>query len=228
MESNIIKIGKEKLKDSKIEGNFLYEENGEYYFTNKLNHVIFELDKNFNNYNKTSNHLMNFENYIQKFMEICSEVKNKPSLLFLNCVPKNLITILNGTEDNYKHNYHCLTELNNDEDFENFNKKTCVACMQVGFFDVLQKLIETRNNVIPQNDVFVFFDKPEIVHNLRFPGLDTLITVSRSRRIYFVLNFVNKSKCIEEYRPESFQVIEYNCKTKFICDCNGVVVDIQN
>ncbi|MGN1222830.1 MAG: hypothetical protein ACI4T1_01710 [Christensenellales bacterium] len=159
-------------------------------------------------------------------MEICSEVKNKPSLLFLNCVPKNLIKILNGTEDNYKHNYHFLTELNQDEDFKNFNEKPCVTCVQEGFAYVLKKLVETRSDGIPQNDVFVFFNEPEYSHNLRLPSLDTVITISRSRRIYFVLNFINKSKYIEKCGPESYQVIEDNCKTKFICNYNGVV-DIQ-
>lgn len=226
MESNIIKVRKEELINLTLNGNFLYEENGELYFTNKLNHTIFELDKDFKNYDETLNHSMNFEDYIQKFMEICSEVKNKPSLLFLNCVPKNIIKILNGTEDNYKHNYHFLTELNQDEDFKNFNEKPCVTCVQEGFADVLKKLVETRNDDISQNDVFVFFDEPENIHNLRLPSLDTVITISRSRRIYFVLNFINKSKYIEKYGPESYQVIEDNCKTKFICDYNGVV-DIQ-
>lgn len=75
MESNIIKVRKEELINLTLNGNFLYEENGELYFTNKLNHTIFELDKDFKNYDETLNHSMNFEDYIQKFMEICSEVK---------------------------------------------------------------------------------------------------------------------------------------------------------
>ena len=36
MESNIIKVRKEELINLTLNGNFLYEENGELYFTNKL------------------------------------------------------------------------------------------------------------------------------------------------------------------------------------------------
>jgi len=146
--------------------------------------------------------------------------------LFLNCVPKNILNILNGTDDNYKQIYHFLNELKEDEDFKNFNEKPCVTCVQEGFADVLKKLVETRNDGIPQNDVFVFFNEPEYSHNLRIPSLDTVITVSRSRKIYFVLNFVNKSKYIQEYGAQSYQIIKDNCKTKFICNYDGVV-DIQ-
>lgn len=60
MESNIVKVKKEELKGLDLRGNFLYEENGELYFTNKLNHTIFELDKDFKNYDETLNHSMNF------------------------------------------------------------------------------------------------------------------------------------------------------------------------
>ena len=226
MENNIIKIKKDELKDFELKGNFLYEENGELYFTDKLSHIIFELQRDYKNYDETLNHSMNFEDYMQKFMEICSKVKNKPSLLFLNCVPKNIIQILNGTEGNYKRNYHLLTALDKDEDFKNFNEKPCVTCMQGGFIAVLKKLVETRNDGIPQNDVFVFFNEPECLHNLRIPSLDTIISVSGSRKIYLVLNFVNKAKYVQEYGAESYEIIKDNCKTKFICNYDGVV-DIQ-
>ena len=226
MKSNIIKIRKEKLINLTLNGNFLYEENEELYFTDKLNHAIFELDKDFKNYDETLNHSMNFDDYVQKFLEICSKAKNKPSLLFLNYVPKNLVQILNGSDNNYKHNYHLLMQLKEDDDFKNFNEKPCVSCMQEGFAEILKKLVETRSENIPQNDVLIFFNQPENIHNLRLPSLETVITVSRSRKIYFVLNFVNKFKYIQEYGPESYQIIKDNCKTKFICNYDGVV-DIQ-
>ena len=222
MDSQVVKINEKKLNGMELKGNFLYEENGELFFTDKLNHSLFVLDRDYKNYEE--GRAMTFDQYVTKFLEICAKIKNKPSLLFLNYVPKDFINILN----NPKHNYKVL-ELEGsylEENIQTVSKTPTISCVNTEFIAVLKRLVETRSEVVPQNDVFVFFNEPEYSHNLKDPSLDTIVTVSKSRRIYFVLNFVNKAKYVASYNPESYQIIEDLCKTKFICNYDGVI-DIQ-
>ena len=156
---------------------------------------------------------MTFDQYVAKFLEVCANVKNKPSLLFLNYVPNNFLNILNKTQHNYK--VLDLQENNVEENFSTLNSMPTISYIETDFISVLKKLVEKRNGSL-QNDVFVFFNEPEYSHNLRNPGLDTIITVSQSRRIYFVLNFVDKDKYIANYGLEAYQNIENNCKRKFM------------
>ncbi len=86
------------------------------------------------------------------------------------------------------------------------------------------ELIETRSKIIPQNNIIVFFSEPESIYNM--PSLDNLIKVARSRKVYFVLNFLNKRKYSQIYTPEAYQNIKNNCKIKFLCNDNGIV-DVQ-
>lgn len=222
MESKVVKVNEKELNGMELKGNFLYEENGELYFTDKLNHSLFVLDKDYKNYEESR--AMTFDQYVTKFLEICSKVKNKPSLLFLNYVPKDFINILNKPKHNYK-----VLDLEGsylEDNIKTFNTTPTISCVNTDFITVLKRLVETRSDEIPQNDVFVFFNEPEYSSNLKSPSLDTIITVARSRRIYFVLNFVNKAKYVANYNPESYQIIADNCNTKFICNYDGVV-DIQ-
>ncbi len=210
MKNKINNIGEnEAMKE--IEANFLREENGELCFSNMLNHVLFELDKDNDSFDETQQYSIDFDTYVQKFMEICTKVKNKPSLLFLNYVPKDIVKVLNGK----KRNYEFLTTLGSDEEYKSFNEKPCITCVQEWLCVALRRLIETRSKINPQNDVFVFFNEPEYSHNLKNPSLDTIVSVSRSRRIYFVFNFLNKAKYIELYGEESYQIIKDNCRIKF-------------
>lgn len=223
--NNVIKIKKEDLFDQKV-GNYLYEENGELYFCSKPSSAMFELKRDYKNYDETLNHHMNFDDYVQKFLEICAKIENKPSLIFLNYVPKNVM-ILNGTEGNYKTNYSFLTNLTSDEDFETLNTKPSIICEPIGVMEILRQLVETRSENEPQTDVFVFFNEPEKYCNLdECPGIDSILTACKNRRIYLVFNFVNSYKFIERYGIESYELIENYCSVKFICNYNGVV-DIQ-
>lgn len=222
MESKVVKIKEKELNGMELKGNYLYEENGELYFTDRLNHCLFVLEKDYKNYEETK--AMTFDQYVTKFLEVCAKVKNKPSLLFLNYVPKNFLSILNKPKRNYK-----VLDLEGEyleENIKTVSATPTISCVNTDFITVLKKLVETRSDEVPQNDVFVFFNEPEYSHNLKSPSLDTVVTVARSRKIHFVFNFVNKAKYIANYNPESYQIIENNCQTKFICNYDGAV-DIQ-
>ena len=222
MESKIVKVNEKELNGMELKGNFLYEENGELYFSDNLYHSLFVLDKDYKNYEE--GRAMTFDQYVTKFLEICAKVKNKPSLLFLNYVPKDIVKKLNSPTRNYK-----LLDLEGsklEENIKTVSTTPTITCVNQEFIKVLRRLVETRSDEVPQNDVFVFFNEPEFFRNLKNPSLDTIITVARSRRIYFVLNFVNRAKYVATYGAESYQIIEGNCKTKFICNYDGVV-DIQ-
>ena len=222
METKVVKIKENELKDAELSGNFLFEENGELYFTDEFKHCLFVLDKNYNNYEEGK--AMTFDQYITRFLEICSKVKNKPSLIFLNYVPKDFVNILNNPKHNYK--VLDLEGSNLEDNIHSVSSTPTITCVSTGFMTVLRRLIESRSDEIPQNDVFVFFNEPEEFHNLKNPGLDTMISIANSRRVYFVLNFINKEKYIVNYTPESYKTIESYCTTKFICNYEGIA-DIQ-
>lgn len=217
---NIIKIEKNKLSNQNL-GNFLYNENDELYFCDKLDSAMFEQKKDNKKYDKTLDYSMDFNSYVEKFLNICANTNNKPSLMFLNCAPDS-VKILNEVAK-----YNSLVNLESDENFEIFNKEPSYTCVQTGVINVLKKLVETRSERVPQNNVFVFFNEPEKYSDLKeSPGIDTILTICRSRKIYFVFNFVDPSKFIEKYGIDMYETIASYCPIKFICDNVGVV-DIQ-
>lgn len=211
MKIDIIKMKSNKIKNKTLTGCFLGEKQGDLVFSKYFEHLLFESSDNCENNMAGLNITMNFEDYIQKFLEICSEVKNSPSLLFLNYAPTNAVEILNKEKK-----YNFLTTLENAEDFEILNSKPSITCVQGGIIDTLAKLVETRSNGIAQNDVFVFFNEPEEFSNLnQFPNLERILTVSKSRRIYFVFNFKNSAKYIDLYGEYSYELIKSYCQIKF-------------
>ena len=199
MKEKLIEVNENELKNFKFKGDFLFKKNDLYYFSQNFNNFMFD------------NEQQNFDEYIKDFLFVCSKVQNKPSILFLNYVPKNIAKILNGTDENYNKIYQFLTELKSAENFNNFNQKPCVICKQEGFTDVLKKLVETRSEILPQNNVVVFFNEPEYSHNLKEPSLDLLVSIARSRKICFVLNFKDQLKYIDLYGKTSFEFIKDNC-----------------
>lgn len=223
---NIIKIKKEELSNQNL-GNFLYEKDDELYFCDRLDSVMFVSKEDYKSNGENIVLSMDFRSYVQKIMHICSSMSKKPSLLFINCTPKQPVEILNMVDGKHTKNYTFVSELKNDEDFEIFNKETSITCVQTGVIPALKRLVETRSGSVPQNDVFVFFDEPEWYNNLnQHPGIDTILSVCRSRKIYFVFNFINSSKFIEKYGEDVYQTMSNYCPIKFICD-NDKVVDIQ-
>lgn len=204
---NIVRLKKQDINNFNIPGNFLYIENGEILFLNSYNHMLFE-----NNKLSLNGVEVNFQDYIHNFLGVCAKVNNCPSLLFLNCVPKNSIEILNKD----KRNYTFLTGLENDKDYKIFNSNPSITCVQNGIINCLKTLVETRSGIELKNDVFVFFNEPELYSNLNeFPGIETIISVCKSRRIYFVFNFVDSKKFIQIYGKDSYELIESYCPVKF-------------
>lgn len=220
MKPEVIKVSEKELVGGQLKGDFLYRENGEYYFNDHFYHSLFIHDADYHGQGECKG--VPFAQHVTTFLEICSKVKNKPSLLFLNYVPKGFLDVLNSGA----HNYNVLsaqTGAFSDKDLATINSAPTIGYVDTGYISALRSLIESRT-VMPQNDVFVFFNEPEYSHNLKSPTLDTLVTIARSRKIYFVLNFENKGKYIESYGEESFAMIEENCRTEFVCGSDGVSI----
>lgn len=218
--NKIIKIKEEKLEKQNV-GTFLYCDKKELNFCERPTSVMFEVKEDC--VGDGEKYSMNFDSYVAKFMDICPKINNKPSLLFLNCVPKDPVNVLNGKTKTYKF----VSGLEKDEDLETFNTEPSITCVASGVVDALERLVMSRNDGVAKTDVYVFFNSPEDYKTLKYtPSLDAVVTVSRSRKIYFVLNFQNPEKFIETYGKEMYETIGAYCPVKFLCNKNGVV-DIQ-
>ena len=219
-EKNLVKVEKENLEGMSLKGNFLCEEKGAEIFAKKFTHSIFVQDNDVEG-KKAS---FNFDKYVTKFMNICAKSKNKPSLLFLNYLPKNLLASLNGTKKNYKANYE-LVEVeskNYAEQLKLFSQKPCAAYVGADFSKVLKALVETRSEITPKNEILVFFNEPENAHNLKNPKLEEVLTVAGSRKIRFVLNMRDENKFNKLNGKGAFEAVEGACLTKFVCNEKGV------
>ena len=213
---NIIKVSKKKLAEHDYKGTFLYEKKGEYYFNDRWSHSLFVSGQKVD---KTGMVEIGFNEYIQRVFEVCAGVKNKPSLLFINCAINGATNTLNSAGKNYERKYKLFLDSEMDDDkWDTFNSEPCLVGTTQGLNGIantLKRLVETRNVGIPKNDVFVFFNEPESFDEFMVPTLSTFITLGGSRRIHFVVNIKDKAQFIETFGEEYFQIIDALCPTKF-------------
>ncbi len=221
MNKTFIKVKEEDLENSELKGNFLFEENGEYYFSERLSNAFFEIDENAKDYEENP---VTFDEYVEKFLKVCKNVKNNPSLLFVNYVPKQLAKIF-GYDRNSKVNYNMI-DIDDvegaEEAIDNLNNKPCLSCV-VTYIERIKDIFERRSEVTPKNDLYIFFNKPESYKELLgLPSLSTLAMVAKGRNIYFVFNIVDKHKFISLQGSEEYENLKANCLVKFICSKKGI------
>lgn len=216
MNTDILKLTKEDIFEGKAKGNFLYEENGEYYFTERKFNSMFVDNSNEEDEEKEAMN-MDFDSYIEKLLDIYASSPKKPSIMFVNYWKVDFLKILNKDKRNFD-----ITdfEWSETDKLKKFLDTPSVTCATGNIVSDVSSVFEMRTGIIPQNDIIIIFNEPERI--LNFPRLDMLTILSRSRNIFFIFNFKDKEKYINHYGKETYSGIADNCLTKFLYNSKGV------
>ena len=206
MKNNLIKIKEKALSKFKLKNNYLFNENGYYYFSPTMGHCLFMVDDQYNA-NGEGSLFLNYEEYLFNFFEVCKETKNEASFVFY----KSFTTYDNVAYHLGDKHEHILEA----EEVASLNKKPCLYFIgkEDNFGEIFKLLANDRNDCV-NNDLFIVLNNPEeeLIENL-----STYITISQSRRIYFIVFIQDKNLFIENYSPEELEIVESLCRTKFIC-----------
>ena len=159
----------------------------------------------------------NFDSYIEKLLEVYALSPNKPSIMFINYWKTNFLHILNKDKQNFDVTDFKWSET---EKLQKFLDTPSVTFTTGNTISMVNSIFEKRSGIIPQNDIILIFDEVEKVEN--FPNLDVLTAISRSRRIYFILNFKDKDRFKELYPYATFDNIVDNCPVKFLYNSKGI------
>lgn len=214
---NFVKVKEKKLKKYDLAGNFLYLEKGKFYFADKLYNSIFI---NTEKYSKKGELKTDINNHLTEFFTACSMVKNKPSFFVL-------------TNDE---THEDLVQSLGEQYVEATTKKH-VAFLEKSpsihfskdakFFKTwVEKLLEKRTDMFGQNSIFIIIDKPETFDLER---LETYLSLSRSRKVYFMLLVYDKKAFETKISPEVAEIIYSNSPIKFTCNNDEIAsIEVNN
>lgn len=182
-----VKIKWNKLMEHKQEGLFLGKTNDEKYIFYNKNCNALMITPNIGNCST----LELYDKYIAEFLSVATSVINKPSLIFLNSLanPKD---IENGLENKY-------IKVVDVEDVELLNEKPSYCFLGDDDYEELFRLLfEARSRNIPSNNIYVFVSN--IDENI-IKNLDLYLTLSKSRKIYFIFDLENQNNLPKQITP---------------------------
>lgn len=213
-EKGIVKVKEKKLDNMLIKGNYLYNENGTYYFNDVLRNCLIYVDpKYYKDGNKNGNLFLEVEKYLLDFFSICSKSKNKPSIVYYNSITT--------ADDISKRLGASYLDILDEEDILKINEGPAFCCLYKNFSSIMETVIKSRTDMpAPRNDVFVIVDKPE---KELIKELNTFVTIGRSRNVYFIVFVHDKELYEKTYSQEDFNILSGNCALTFICSPDEVV-----
>lgn len=210
MSKDIVVLKKNKLKKFNFEGNYIFESDSEYYLFNRFCSSIFHID---NNYKLTEDDYKilesEFENYILKICEFSKLSETKPSFAFFN-----KITSVEKIKNNLGEEFENITDEN---EIKKLSEKPSFYYEEnnENIENIIEKIVQTRTGDIPTNNVFIVLNKPE---EYKLKHLMHIVTVSRSRNIYFLIFNYDRKKFEETYDEFEVETIFINCRNYFVCD----------
>ena len=209
------KITDKKLAAFKPSGNFLYRDGDNIYFAPRYSHTLFLSQKTENSSaNSPQNLYLEIENYLLDMFEVYSATAEKPSFLFLNSYtsPEKILEIL-GSD---------YTDIDDPRDLNKLETTPSIYFSndENEFLDILETLIRGRTDKFDTNNIFVIVDSPE---ENKINHLEKIITIARSRRIYFTVIIHDKEAFEQLYYPETLEIIQSNCRITFDCDENEIL-----
>ena len=219
----ITKISNEKIKNFNFEGDYLYKDkpcetfvrdsyDGNFYFAKKFGNLLIYVDKKYNEENDKPGQLMynSLDKYLSDLAYLCSQSKEKPSLLFVD-TPLDVSVINNyltdyqrdvETIDDYldKSIYGYILPKNDDPNYiENYLKE--LAASRSDFNKV-------------RKSVFVVIFNPQ---NLNISILSKLLILGKSRKMHFIIVAEDLEKMEQVYKDGEFGYILDNCQNKIVC-----------
>ena len=219
---NLTKISEKDLKNAKINGNYLFNDGDDYYFSNKFSHIVFTKteveDEGF------GKRIIDFEQYVEDWCNICNKIENKPNIIFYDYYKRNLLQILNDERRNYK--------IIDNEDIKQKPLETVINLFENETFitniekldNFLTKITEKRQKT--SKTMLIFIYEPERTSVLKNMDLDQLLPKCIEKNIFIVFNILDKAKFVDAYGQRKYDVISEN-SIKFICK-NQDVIDIKS
>lgn len=225
MKKDIIKINYEKLglteqkqNTFNMQGNFLYEKDDIFYFYKDYSHALFLYDSKYNVTDFKSSTPVEYMTYILTFFQLCDKAENKPSIVSLG----------SSSAENHKNLLSSYYEIEEQSDLNKLS--TCpsffMSYEEEEYQNILNLILEERTKLyqdistFPKNKIFIILEGLEYSKNIT--NLSSLITIARSRGVYFLIKISDKEKFDEIYPCES-DILDSNCKIKYIFNNSDIV-----
>lgn len=193
-----LKLNKKELKCFNFEKTFLYKTKDEYSFGEPLTHCLFVSD------DKTETNV-GFEDYLFDFLNICSLVDKKPSIIFAD---KNLNN--DNVQISLGDNYYKIRE---DSESELLNQEPCY-CMVNSFSGAVNNILLSRYEQNQYIKTFVIVDSLE---NYDAKKIVPIIKVAHEKDIHFIIHIKNMEELLKNISKNDFKVIQENCNLKLLC-----------
>lgn len=186
-------------------GSLVYEKDLKYDLSDEKVNVLFSVEDGSVNDVKIEEE---FDKYYKKVIYLTSKSKDNTSF------------ILFGNEKDiqyYENHRDCKDFLVNDIKLLNESNKILLARNGQNQ-ELLSDLVSDRSNTIPTNDVVVIIRQLE---NFDIPSFDMLLTVSRSRKIYYIIEIEDAQKFNNKYTPEVLEIIKAHSKLFYVVGEEG-------
>lgn len=193
-----ISISKNDISKTELKGNFLFEENNAYHFSqNFLGSTLYvesaSAEKNFD---------IDLKSHFESLVEAYKNSASQPSFIFYND-EFELAKQLNKTHEMVEADQ--ITKLTDAPCY-------CSAKNATELHDILETLIRTRTDLFPSNTIFAIINNP---CSEKIDSYEMISTVSRSRRIFLHTIVKNKAEFEKLYSPEILEIVESNTKAIF-------------
>lgn len=204
----IVAVKDGKLQTSNLPGIYLGKEKNKYNFSNRFSHIAAYFEKETENGSSEYSTLLNFhKQYLKNMFNVYSNSNNKASFIYFNgCLSNEEVK-------------SCLNECYIEDVNELSNKPSYAYISDAKVLEkTLSDLFMERKDGVVRNNIFVIIDNFE---NVKINQIETFLTISRSRNIFFVLLVTDMKKLIKNIGAENFNIIDGNVSTQFVYFFNG-------
>lgn len=209
MAKDIIKTKKKDIVGKELPGNFICLKKENAVFLNRFTNSLFLVEEN-----EYGALYLDFEKYLLNLFSLCGASSTKPSIIYINGdVGPDLIKQTLGND------YYDILE---KEEVYLLDKKPAfyIPFEDDNYDDLVGRFIQDRTNHISNRKMFVVIDN---IEKLSLPMIDTYVTLSRSRNMYFVILIANKKLFIDKYSEEVLEILKANCMLHFKCDLDKIL-----